>query len=61
MGIGAGEIRVGDDSGQIAGVYLVNMQWLNQALDQGNLLVIRKMHHVKVPPILCFFVYYSQL
>ena len=56
VGIGTGEIRVRDNRGQIAGVDLVDIQGSNQALDQGDLLVIRKMQHGKVPPILCFFV-----
>ena len=56
VGIGACEIRVRDNRGQIAGVDLVDIQGSKQALDQSDLLVIRKMHHAKVPPILCFFV-----
>ena len=56
VGIGACEIRVRDNRGQIAGVDLVDIQGSNQALDQSDLLVIRKMQHGKVPPILCFFV-----
>ena len=59
--IGACEIRVRDNRGQIAGVDLVDIQGRNQALDQSDLLVIGKMHHGKVPPILCIFVYFSQL
>ena len=47
VGIGAGEVGVGDDGGQRGGVALGDALRHDQALDQSDLLIIRKVHHSK--------------
>ena len=45
VGIGAGKVGVGDDGGEGGGVLLGDVYSRKQALDQGDLLLIGKMHH----------------
>ena len=45
MGIGAGKIGVGDNGGEGPGILFGDIHCREQALDEGDLLVIRKMHH----------------
>ena len=45
--IGSGEVRVGDNSRQRRSVILGDVYCREQTLDQGNLLLIGKMHHRK--------------
>ena len=51
MGIGAGEVGVGDHFGQIVGVDLLDVQGLAHTLNQLFFLLKGQMNHSKLPPI----------